>query len=187
MRRMIATATAVLVLAALVAAGCGRGSERAESDVAPAGVREAEVYEQVLRRYLTTSNENSFSEKTFKAVFVLDQAHVNAGDPDARKKPGVPIPLGTQTELVAALASTATLEFIADSAGVVLDKDGCARVKDDGILITLGTIEGDDKVVVVGISGFVACMGATWLTYVVHNPTGTGWTVKGTTGHVTVA
>ena len=34
---------------------------------------------------------------------------------------------------------------------------------------------------------FVACLGATWLTYVVRNQPGSGWRVTGTTGSMAVA
>jgi hypothetical protein len=65
---------------------------------------------------------------------------------------------------------------------VIEARDGCAQVKDGGILITLGTLNGDGHQVQVAINGFVACLGATWLTYVVQNQPGTGWRVTGTTG-----
>jgi len=39
----------------------------------------------------------------------------------------------------------------------------------------------------VGIFGFFACQGATWLTYVVENQAGTEWTVTGTTGSRAIA
>ena len=70
---------------------------------------------------------------------------------------------------------------------MLLDITGCAHVKNDGILITLGTINGDDTMVQVGIGGFVACAGAAWLTYVVENTAGVGWRVTGTTGGRAVA
>jgi hypothetical protein len=72
--------------------------------------------------------------------------------------------------------------FIADGNAVIETRNGCAQVRDGGILITLGTANGDDHEVQVGVSGFVACLGATWLTYVVQNQSGSGWRVTGTTG-----
>jgi len=39
----------------------------------------------------------------------------------------------------------------------------------------------------VGINGFVACLGATWLTYVLQDQPGTGWRVTGTTGSMAIS
>ena len=63
----------------------------------------------------------------------------------------------------------------------VVVTEGCAHVKDGGILITLGTIDGGGTEVKVAVDGFVACAGATWVTYVVLWESG-GWQVTGTTG-----
>jgi hypothetical protein len=38
----------------------------------------------------------------------------------------------------------------------------------------------------VGINGFVACLGATWLTYVVQRDAA-GWTATGTTGTAAIS
>jgi hypothetical protein len=60
-------------------------------------------------------------------------------------------------------------------------------VRNGGILITLGTVGRDGDEVHVGINGFVACLGATWLTYVLDQEPGTGWRVTGTTGSMAIA
>ena len=65
--------------------------------------------------------------------------------------------------------------------------NGCPTIKAGGTLITLGTVVGDEREVRVGISGFVACLGATWLTCVVGNGDGVGWRVTGTTGPRAIA
>ena len=64
---------------------------------------------------------------------------------------------------------------------------GCAQVKNGGILITLGPPAGDASAVHVGINGFVACLGATWLTYVLREQPGAGWRVTGTTGSMAIS
>jgi hypothetical protein len=195
MRRTLAIA----IIAVALTTGCahqprsgpasGPGPETAAPPAGdwPAGVKEAEVYEQVLKRYLATPAENSFSSNGFKTVYVLDRAHSDAAHPTGKKQPGTPIAPVTQARLVSALSATATLTFVADGSGVIEDRNGCAVVKNGGILITLGTIEGDDNQATVGIEGYVACLGATWLTYVVHNEPGQGWAVTGTTGDIAVA
>ena len=66
-------------------------------------------------------------------------------------------------------------------------RDGCGHVKKGGILITLGPPGGDGHQVQVAVNGFVACLGATWLTYVLQNQPGSGWRVTGTTGSMAIS
>jgi hypothetical protein len=142
---------------------------------------------QVLRKYLTSPSDNSFPGHTFTTAYVLDQAYPDAGDPIGKPVRGTPIALNTQHQITAALAGVAPVVFIADRDTVIDVKEGCSQVKDGGILITLGPANGDDNEVKVPINGFVACLGATWLTYVVQNQPGTGWRVTGTTGPMAIA
>jgi hypothetical protein len=193
MRRMLVIA----IIAGLLAAGtasCARETEvsapptgEASAGDQPAGVQEAEVYVQVLRRYLGTPSENSFPDRTFETVYVLDQAYPDAGDPTGKQERGAPIRPNTQHQITAALARVAHVAFITDRTAVIETRNGCAQVKDGGILITLGTANGDGHEVQVAINGFVACLGATWLTYVVHNEPGSGWRVTGTTGSKSIS
>ncbi|MFC0032587.1 hypothetical protein ACFFMM_24000 [Micromonospora chaiyaphumensis] len=153
----------------------------------PAGLREAEIYGQVLSRFLTTPADNSFPERAFTTVYVLDQAHPGAGDPVGEHERGTPLAPNTQHRIVTALADVAPVAFITDPEAVIERRDGCPQVRDGGILITLGTVDGDDNQARVPINGFVACLGATWLTYVVRNEAGFGWRVTGTTGTRAIA
>ena len=196
MRRtlVIAIAAGVLAVAAVGTAGCARNAAagvppagKASAGDGPAAAREAAIYVQVLRRYLSTPTENSFPGHAFKAVYVLDQAFPHAGDPAGHHERAKPIASDTQRQITAALAGIAHVTFIADRYTVIETGDGCAQVKDDGILITLGTLNGDDHAVQVAINGFVACLGATWLTYVVQHQPGTGWQVTGTTGVIGIS
>lgn len=196
MRRMlvIAIVAGVFAAAAVGTAGCARdtaaGAPPAEESSAgdwPAGVKEAEVYVQVLRRYLSTPAESSFPDQTFKTAYVLDQAHPDAADPVGKLERGTPIAPNTQHQISAALAGLAHVAFIADPETVIETRAGCAQVRDGGILITLGTVDGDDNGVQVAVNGFVACLGATWLTYVVQNQPASGWRVTGTTGPMVIA
>jgi hypothetical protein len=190
MRRMLVIA----IVAGLLTAGCARETEasspptgEASAGDRSAGVKEAEVYVQVLRRYLGTPQENSFPEQTFKTVYVLDQAYPDAGDPNGKHERGAPIRPNIQHHITAALTPVAHVAFIHDRTAVIETRNGCAQVKDGGILITLGTADGDDHEVQVAINGFVACLGATWLTYVVQNGPGSGWRVTGTTGSMAIS
>jgi hypothetical protein len=193
------TAAAAIILTVL-AAGCGGGSATMNAPhtvlptaagpsatVTEASTRQAEIYEQVLRRYLGTPAENSFPGRTFKIVYVLNQAYADAADPNGKHKQGEPVTPQTQRQVTAALAGTARVVFIADSASVVETGNGCGQVKNGGILITLGPPAGTANAVRVGINGWVACLGATWLTYVLREQPGVGWQVTGTTGSMAVS
>jgi hypothetical protein len=179
----------IAIVAGLLTASCA-GETRATGPAAgdlPAMGPEAEVYVQVLRRYLGTPSENSFPGRTFATVYVLDQAFPDAGDPSGGHEGGKPIGPDTQRHITTALAPVARVAFIADRNTVIETSDGCAQVRDGGILIALGPPEGDDHEVRVAINGFVACLGATWLTYVVRNQPGGGWRVTGTTGSMAIS
>jgi len=191
MRRMlvIVIVAGVIGAAAVGTAGCARGAAasvppagEASAGDGPAGAKEAAIYVQVLRRYLSTPTENSFPRHSFKTAYVLDQAFPDARNPVGKHERRAPIAPGTQHRITAALAGIAHVAFIADQHTVIETRDGCAQVRDGGILITLGTPNGDNHEVQVAINGFVACLGATSLTYVVQNQPGTGWRVTGTTG-----
>ena len=196
MRRMLVTVVAAGVVTALAAgtAGCG-GAPAADATPdahAPAGhasasVKEAEVYIQVLRRYLSTPAENSFPGQPFRMVYVLDRAYRDAAVPGGTHDRGTPITAQTRRQVTAALAGMAHVVFITSRDSVIETRDGCGHVKNGGILITLGPPDGDGHRVQVAVNGFVACLGATWLTYVLQNQPGSGWRVTGTTGSMAIA
>jgi hypothetical protein len=142
----------------------------------------------VLRRYLGTPAENSFGQAPHP-VYVLDRTDPRAADPMRTMGPGTGGPIGAddQRRIGAALRDLAEIRFVG-SPDEVLIRDGCPRVRDGGILILLGSPGGGggpDRVEV-GVNGFVACAGASWLTYVVRRGD-TGWQVTGTTGSAAVA
>ncbi|HSR85716.1 MAG TPA: hypothetical protein VLM11_16205 [Streptosporangiaceae bacterium] len=192
-RALVTTAVAmILTVLAVSTAGCGGSavagapatvhaptSDRPATD---AGPKEAEVYVQVLRRYLSSPAENSFPGQAFKTVYVLNKAYPDAADPSGGHGRGAPIVPQTQRQVTAGLAGMARVIFIADRGSVIEVRGGCGQVRDGGILITLGLPVGHGHEVQVGINGFVACLGATWLTYVLQDQPGVGWRVTGTTG-----
>jgi hypothetical protein len=198
-QRMLAAATVMMLATlAMTTAGCGgvtvptvASAVRAPASHRPTAVTGAaatqtEIYVQVLRRYLSTPGENSFPQ-AFTTVYVLDQAYPDAADPNARPGRGTPITPQAQRQVTAALAATAHVIFIADRASVIESKGGCGQVRNGGILITLGPPAVHGKELQVGINGWVACLGATWLTYVLHDQPGTGWRVTGTTGSMAIS
>src|SRR5215472_10374477 len=115
-RALVTTATAtILTTLAVSTAGCGgpaaagappavhAPASDSPAAVTEAGAKQAEVYVQVLRRYLSTPAENSFPGQTFKTVYVLNQAYPDAGDPSGRHARGAPIAPLTQRQVIAAL------------------------------------------------------------------------------------
>jgi hypothetical protein len=175
---------AVVAMAALT--GCARGAEP-EAAAGPAVAKETGIYSAVLRRYIGTPNDNSFPGQTFATVYVMAGTSAGAGDPLASPDTDTPIPEETRGEITADLADVAQVAFIADRDTVLESNGTCPHVKDGAILMTLGPPTGDDTEVTVAVNGFVACLGATWLTYVVHHDPGVGWHVTGTTGSMAVA
>jgi hypothetical protein len=196
MRRVLGTTAAAIILTALAVSTAGCGSSpaavappavHAPAGDRPAAVMEAEVYAQVLRRYLSTPAENSFPGRAFKTVYVLNQAYPDAADPTGTHRRGTPIAPQTQRRVTAALAGIAHVLFIADPGSVMEAGNGCGQVRNGGILITLGPPVSHGHDIQVAINGYVACLGATWLTYVLHDQHGAGWRVTGTTGSMAIS
>ena len=199
MQRALATAAAAIILTALAVSTAGCGSTVAGAPptahppisdrpaaVTEAGTKQADIYVQVLRRYLSSPAENSFPQ-AFKTVYVLNQAYPDAADPTGAHRRGAPIAPQAQRQVTAALAGMARVIFIANRESVIEPRDGCGKVRNGGILITLGPPVGHGHEVHVAIYGFVACLGATWLTYVLQDQPGAGWRVTGTTGSMAIA
>jgi hypothetical protein len=147
---------------------------------------QAQIYAAVLRRYLTTPQENS--NLTFATVFVLDHTDAAAADPmrTASSATTAPISAADHRSIIAALHYVATVQFVAAREQVVISKDGCATVRDNGILVLLGPPTPVAGATHVAINGYVACLGATWFTYVVTHHAD-GWLVTGTTGPAAIS
>ena len=138
MQRALVTTAAAMILTVLAVstAGCGGSAEAGApatvhaptSDrpaaVTDAGPKEAEVYVQVLRRYLSTPVENSFPGRAFKTVYVLNQAYPDAADPSGGHGRGAPIVPQTQRQVTAGLAGMARVIFIADRRSVIEVRGG---------------------------------------------------------------
>jgi hypothetical protein len=201
MRRALVKTAAAIVLTALgvSTAGCGGSAApaappavHAQVSGSPATLTQAEaeqagVYAQVLRRYLSSPAENSFPGQAFTPVYVFDEAYADAADPNGTHGRATPIAPQVQRQVTAVLAGMAHVAFIADRGSVIVASVGCWEVRDGGILITLGPLVSHGEELEVGINGFVACAGATWLTYVLRDQPGAGWRVTGTTGTMAIA
>jgi hypothetical protein len=143
----------------------------------------------VLRRYLTTPGENSFPVQ-FADVYVIDHTDPHAANPmpDAAQQAGTALAADEQAAIIDGVADLGTVRFIADRSEVVVrtPEDPCGSMPDGAILVTLGEPQGTADRVEVGMSGWVSCLGATWLTYVVQRAGGQ-WRVSGTTGPIAIA
>jgi hypothetical protein len=205
--RVVRTIVAVMVAATITVTGCTTAPPYADqpappppapnpthaprtptprtdpNDSTPVG-RQALIYTAVLRQYLT-SGDAGYGDTRFPHIFMLDHTVVGAGAPGHRAPEGGPIPRAVQRAITHALTDVGPLTFV-DSPDAVIEGHPCAHVRGDGILVTLGPVDGSGDRVHVGINGFRACLGANSLTYLVER-TGRGWAVSGITAHGPVA
>jgi hypothetical protein len=147
--------------------------------------RQALIYTAVLRQYLT-SGDHSFGDHRFPHIFVLDHTEAGAGASGHGAPGGGPIPRAARRAITRALTDVGLLTFVASRDAVIEEPHGCAHVRDDGILITLGPVDGSGDRIQVGIDGFRACLGANSLTYLVER-SGHDWAVSGITAMGPVA
>jgi hypothetical protein len=140
--------------------------------------RQSPIYTAVLRHYLT-SGDASFGGFRFPRIFVLDHAVAGVGGSGgSRAAGGEPISPPVRRAVTRALADVGPLTFVSSADAVIVNRDGCAHVRDQGILITLGQVEGVGDQVQVAVHGVVACLGASSLTYRVERASG-AWRVSG--------
>jgi hypothetical protein len=147
--------------------------------------RQAPIYAAVLRQYLTSGSghdggDAGFGGLRFPRIFVIDRAVAGAGAHGQGAPGGGPISPAVRRAISHALADVGPLTFMPSPAAAIVDRDGCARVRDRGILLTLGPVDGAGDQVQVGVDGLVACLAASSLTYRVERTTG-GWRVAGIT------
>jgi hypothetical protein len=147
--------------------------------------RQALIYAAVLRQYLTSGDAAIAADYRFPQNFVIDHAVAGAGAPGHGVPGGGPIPRAARRAITHALTDVGPLTFVA-SGDEVIEPHSCANVRGDGILITLGPVEGTGDRVQVGVNGFMACLGGNSLTYEVQQ-TSSGWRVSGITAMGPVA
>jgi hypothetical protein len=188
--RPVRTITTIVFAAAVAVTGCTAHPTATGPSVAsappgdPTGSapapadRQAAIYTTVLRQYLTSGHghfggDSGFGGYRFPRIFVLDHADASAG-------PSTPAATATAARrtITETLADVGPVTFV-PSPDAVIDRDRCARVREDGILITLGPLAEVGDRVSVNIYGFVACLGASSVTYRV-GWTGDGWVVRET-------
>jgi hypothetical protein len=177
-----------VTLAAALVAGCGEGQQSSggqepfgPGDLTPAE-REAFVYGAVIRHMTAEEGQSS----GFPVIYVLDHAVEGASNVDGGTGARTPISSEVQIRVQEELALLPPIRFVPDPDEVIGPPEEGSRVKNGGILITLGPVpEGDDRVEVEA-SSYIANLAATWQTWVLERH-GLRWQVTGTTGPVAVS
>jgi hypothetical protein len=90
----------------------------------------------------------------------------------------MPVSPAVRRSITQALADVGPVTFVSSPDAVVDHHQGCGQVRDRGILVTLGPVEGIGEQVQVGVYGFVACLGASSVIYRVEQ-TSNSWRVAG--------
>ena len=151
--------------------------------------RASQVYEAVLRRYLS-QDAPGFTVEGHRppVVYVVDDAVTSAADPTAtgRGGGGEKIPPAVQAAVTRGLADIARIRWADHREDVVVETADCPHVRGSGLVVTLSPVPRDGDPVDVGVGGFAACLAASWLTYVVE-ANESGWSVSGTTGPISMS
>jgi hypothetical protein len=190
MKRLLALGIAL----ALTAMGCaspprtGPETWPAPSSRDEASEREIAIWSATIRRLMMHDNTFGAGEVPFDRIYVLDRADPDAADMGNAKDDRKPKPISfdVQGGIQAELADLPPIAFVSSGNEVLADKDGCAHVRKNGALVTLGTIPDTDEKVEVEMGMFVACLAGTWLTYVVAHDNGE-WRVTGRTGPIAIS
>jgi hypothetical protein len=198
MRRVVfVTVSVVLLLAAATA--CGRPATAPEAGPSQ-GPRQgpgegpsdrAAIYAAVLLTFIAHSAEGAGAGMP-TVVYVFDTTSPNAGPAMGQGGQGDAIPAADQTAILAAIRgrSGVPVSFVASGKDLIISPNGCPQVRDGGVIVTLApvptTVEGGTDRVEVGVTGFVACLGAVGLAYVVERQSG-GWVVSDTTHEMSIA
>jgi hypothetical protein len=188
--RPIRIITAVIFATAIALTGCSAHSgadQPSPPQTAPNPThtprpvdQQALIYAAVLRQYLTSGDgndggEGGFGGRRFPRIFVLDHAEaVLGGSVGQGAEDGAPISPAVRRSITQALTDVGPLTFVASREEVIVEPRGCTHVRDHGILITLGPVEGTGDRVQVVVDAFVSCLGADSLTYEVQQTSSSG-------------
>jgi hypothetical protein len=192
-----------LLLLALL--GCSRGESDSgapgEDTLPPAGSavapewpqRDALIYAAVVRQLVTKDHTFGGGDPGFKVVYIVDGVVEGAEDSmktldelDPKRPFGHDLKDGVR--FLSAAADLPDVEFVPERDAVVVGAGsaGPGHVKNEGVLITLGPIEGSGKRVEVGNSLWINGLAGQWLTYVLELQDDV-WRITGTTGTVAIS
>lgn len=192
-----------LILLALL--GCSGGESNPGAPAAntsPAGgsatvadqpQRDALIYAAVVRRLVTKDHTFGGGDPGFKVVYIVDGAVEGAEDSmktldELAPKQAFGHDLKDGVAFLSAAAELPPVEFVPDRDAAIVgaDSGGPGHVKNEGVLITLGPIEGHGTRVEVGNSLWINGLAGQWLTYVLELEDGV-WRVTGTTGPMAIS
>jgi hypothetical protein len=193
---------ALALMLILIPLGCGSEAEELDSaspgnqpegtDSAGQLSRETSVYAAVIRQLVTKDHTFGGADPGFKVVYVMDGVVAGAGKVDGNVEESDPAqPFGDEVKagLLSALEDLPPIEFVSQRSSVVVGTNsGTApgSVKNSGVLISLGPIEGNGTKIEVGNSLWISGLAGQWLTYVLQARDG-AWKVVGTTGPVAIS
>jgi hypothetical protein len=193
---------ALALLLVVIPLGCGSearepdsaspGNESEGTDSADQLPRETAVYAAVIRQLVTKDHTFGGADPGFKIVYVMDGVVAGAGDVDGNvdeSDPAEPFGDDVKAGLRTALGDLPPIEFVSERSSVVVGTDSGkapGHVKNEGVLISLGPIEGSGTKVEVGNSLWINGLAGQWQTYVLKARDG-AWKVAGTTGPVAIS
>ena len=187
--RVVRTIVAVMVAATIAVTGCTARTNADQPSPPPTHRtdptpldRQAPIYAAVLRQYLTSGGghyggDAGYGGRRFPRIFVLDHAVAGADPSGQGASGGAPIPAAVRRAVTRSLADVGPLSFVPSGEAVIVRRS-CGQVRDRGILITLGPVDGVGDQVQVAIYGHVSCIAANSLAYRVERTSG-GWRVAG--------
>ena len=198
----VRTMVAVLFAAAILVTGCTAQTSTDQPSPAPPAPnlpqaprlpiyrsgpppvdRQAPIYAAALRQYLTSGGGHDgggagFGGFRFPRIFVVGHA-VAGANALGHGVSGGPIPGAVRRAITRSLADVGPLSFVPSGEAVMVPRS-CAEVRDRGILITLGPVDGVGDQVQVSVHGHVSCVAANSVTYRVER-TSSGWKAAGVT------
>jgi hypothetical protein len=198
------TVLLLIVLAVIAVSGCGGGGESVNAGSMPtlppedagtaAADRAAKIYAAVIRQLVTKDHTFGRADPGFKVVYVLDGVVEDAEDPSKpvdAQDPTHPFShdLKGGVQILSRLGDLPPIRFVPERDPVVAGiRSGSSpgHVKNGGVLISLGPIEGNATRVRVGNSLWISGLAGQWLTYVLEQRDG-DWTVRGTSGPMAIS
>jgi hypothetical protein len=187
--------TNALVLSAVVILATACTSERSDHSGRPSPpantrtpdeemVARVQIYAAVIRRLVTRDHTFGRGTSPFKYVYVVNGAFGDAGDPLSGDLFGpAPMPFSSVISegIEEQLQDLPPIRFVIDGNRLRRGNEGMGGVKNDGVIISLGTIERKKNRVHVSNGLWCGGLCGQWLTYVLRRSEGR-WKITGTTG-----
>ncbi len=147
--------------------------------------RRADIYSAVIRRLVVQDHTFGGGDPGFRVVYVFDGAVKGAekARPSSRpRRPRTQFGAELEAAIEERLQRLPPITFVHHRGSVLRE----GEVRNRGVLVTLGPIDGGRRRAEVGCNLWISGRGALWVTYVVRMRSG-GWRVTGVTGGMTIA